>query len=208
MKRLTILAGLIICTTVSAAPADLVRGKQVAETVCASCHAGDGNSSIPTYPKLSSQHASYIIKQTQDIKTSKRTSGSSAMMAPMVQNLSDEDIANAAAYFAKQAPKAGEADPKLTPAAGAKIYRGGIADKKVPACMSCHSPNGAGTPAGGTAVDAYPRIGGQHADYVVTQLKAYASGARKSPNNMMEDIAKRMNEEDMKSVANFIQGLK
>lgn len=130
MKRLTILAGLIICATVSAAPADLARGKQVAETVCASCHAGDGNSSIPTYPKLSSQHASYIIKQTQDIKTSKRTSGSSAMMAPMVQNLSDEDIANAAAYFAKQAPKAGEADPKLTPAAGAKIYRGGIADKK------------------------------------------------------------------------------
>ena len=73
--------------------------------------------------------------------------------------------------------------------------------------MSCHGPSGAGTPGGGTAVTAFPRIGGQHASYVADQLKNYAEGKRVSPNNMMEDIAKRMNEDDMKSVGNYIQGL-
>lgn len=209
MKRIHLLvAALVASSALTANAADLAKGKQIAENVCAACHAADGNSGIAMYPKLSAQHAEFIFIETKAIKEGKRTTGSSAAMAPMVQNLSDDDIRNVAAYYAKQNPKSGEANPKENPEYGAKIYRSGIPDKKVPACMSCHSPNGAGMLAGGTAVkSAYPRIGGQHATYVADQLKNYANGKRTSPNGMMETIAKRMSEEDMKAVGNFIQGL-
>ncbi|SSY70943.1 c-type cytochrome [Alysiella crassa] len=208
MKRFTLLAAMFLAGSVYAAPAaDLAKGKQIAEKVCAACHAADGNSGIAMYPKLSAQHADFIFRETKAIKEGKRTTGSAAAMAPMVQNLSDEDIRNVSAYYAKQNPKAGEANPKQNPALGAKIYRAGIPEKRVPACMSCHSPNGAGTPGGGTAVTAFPRLGGQHASYVADQLKNYATGKRVSPNSMMEDIAKRMNEEEMQAVGNYIQGL-
>ncbi|XXQ68813.1 c-type cytochrome [Neisseriaceae bacterium B1] len=208
MKRMTLLATLAMSGLVAAAPADLAKGKEVAEKICAACHALDGNSGIAMYPKLAAQDAHYIDIQTHAIKKGERTTGSSAAMAPMVQSLSDDDIRNVAAYYAKQQPRAGEANPKENPQLGAKIFRAGIPSKGVPACMSCHGPAGAGMPAGGTAVTAYPRLGGQHGSYVVDQLKAYASGARKSPNNMMEDVAGRMSEAEMKAVGNFIQGLK
>ena len=208
MKQFTLLAALFASSLVLAAPADVAKGKKTAETVCGACHAADGNSGIAMYPKLASQHADYIFKQTINIKKGDRNNGASGAMKPMVQSLSDDDIRNVSAYYSQQAAKAGEANPKQNPELGAKIYRGGIADKKIPACMSCHSPTGAGMAGGGTAIAAYPRLGGQHSSYVTDQLKAYASGARKSPNNMMEDIASRMNEEEMQAVGNFIQGLK
>lgn len=207
MKRFSLFAALVCAGVVSAAPADLVKGKQIAEQVCAACHAADGNSGIAMYPKLSAQHADFIFRETKAIKEGKRTTGSSAAMAPMVQSLSDDDIRNVSAYYAKQNPKAGEANPKENVELGKKIYRSGIPEKKVPACMSCHSPNGAGILGGGTAVTAYPRIGGQHGSYVVDQLKNYATGKRVSPNAMMETIAERMNEAEMKAVGNYIQGL-
>lgn len=209
MKRIHLLVAAVMAgSALNASAADLAKGKQIAEKICAACHATDGNSGIAMYPKLSSQHAEYIYTQTKNIKEGKRTTGSSAAMAPMVQGLSDEDIRNVAAFYAKQAPKVGEANPKQNPEYGAKIFRAGIPEKKVPACMSCHGPVGAGMPAGGTTVTtSFPRLGGQHASYVADQLKAYANGTRTSPNSMMEDIAKRMNEDDMKAVGNFIQGL-
>ncbi|MDO5357315.1 MAG: c-type cytochrome [Conchiformibius sp.] len=206
MKRLNVLAVWLLAGAAAAAPApDLAKGKQIAEKVCAACHAADGNSGIAMYPKLSSQHAAYLIRETKAIKDGKRTTGSAAAMAPMVQSLNDDDIRNVSAYYAKQAAKPGEASPKENVKLGEKIFRSGLPEKKVPACMACHSPNGAGIPAGGTEVTAYPRIGGQHASYVVDQLKAYA--ADKRTGNMMRDIAKRMSEEEMKAVGNFIQGL-
>lgn len=208
MKRMTLLTLAVLSSMALANPkVDLQRGKEIAVTVCAACHAADGNSGIAMYPKIAAQHAKYIEVQTKDIKEGKRTSGASATMAAMIQNLSDQDIANVAAYLSKQQGKAGETNPNENPKLGGKIYRGGLADKKIPACMSCHGPNGAGMLAGGTDVLSYPRLAGQHQAYVVDQLKAYASGQRKSANGMMEDIAKRMSEEDMKAVANFIQGL-
>ncbi len=209
MKRLTLLTLAVAGTAAfAAAPkADIARGKEIATTVCAACHAADGNSGVVMYPKLSAQHPAYIIKETLAIKNHERLTGASASMAPMVAGLSDQDIANVAAYYSKQYPKPGETNPKQNAELGAKIFRGGLADKKIPACMSCHSPNGAGMPAGGTDISSYPRIGGQHQAYIVAQLKAYASGQRKSPSDMMGDIAKRMSEEEMNAVANFIQGL-
>lgn len=201
MKRLNALVVTLLASAAMAAPApDLVKGKQIAEQVCAACHAADGNSGIATYPKLAGQHYDFILKQTLDIKTGKRTTGQSAVMKPMVQNLSEDDIRHVAAFYAKQIGKPGEASPKEKDNVklGAKIYRGGLPEKKVPACMSCHSPNGAGIPGGGADFAGYPRVAGQHSAYVVEQLKAYAADQRTG--NMMRDIAKRLNEEEMKAV--------
>jgi len=207
MKRLTLAALVLAAGAAVAAPkADIAKGKEVATTICAACHAADGNSGIAMYPKLAAQHSAYIYRQTLDIKEGKRTNGSAAVMKPMVMNLSEQDILNVSAFYAKQQAKSGEANPKQNdPVLGGKIYRGGLVDKKVPACMSCHGPSGAGIPGGGTEIGAYPRLGGQHMSYVVDQMKAYKSGQRK--NAIMEDIAKRLTEEELNSVANFIQGL-
>lgn len=206
MKRLTLLALALAAGAVSAAPkADLAKGKEIAANICAACHAADGNSGIAMYPRVAAQHAGYIFRQTKDIKEGKRITGAAASMAPMVMGLSDQDIANVAAFYAKQQAKAGETNPKENPELGAKIYRGGLADKKIPACMSCHGPAGAGIPGGGTELVAYPRIGGQHKSYIVDQMKFYKNGQRK--NSVMQDVASRMSDEEINAVANFIQGL-
>ncbi|KLT73905.1 cytochrome C [Neisseria arctica] len=207
MKRFTLLTMAVVAGAAMAAQpkADIAKGKEIATNICAACHAADGNSGIAMYPKLSAQHANYIFKQTKDIKEGKRTTGAAASMAPLVMSLSDQDIANVSAFFATQYPKAGETNPKENPELGARIYRSGIAAKKVPACMSCHGPSGAGMPAGGTDIVAYPRLGGQHKAYIVQQMQAYQSGQR--TNTIMNDIAKRMSDEELNAVANFIQGL-
>jgi len=115
--------------------------------------------------------------------------------------LSDDEKKNIAAYLATQQPKQGAARSKDTLELGRKIYRGGIADRGVAACASCHGATGAGMPA------QYPRIGGQHQDYTVTQLQAFKSGARaNSP--QMATLAKRLSDEEMKAVADYIAGLK
>ena len=207
MKRLTLLALALAAGAASAAApkANLNKGKEIATTICAACHAADGNSGIAMYPKVSSQHAAYIYRQTLDIKDGKRTTGAAAAMRPMVMNLSEQDIRDVSAYYAKQYAKPGEANPKEDPELGAKIFRGGIAEKKVAACMACHGPSGAGMPGGGTDIVAYPRLGGQHKAYIVEQMKAYKSGQR--TNAIMADIAGRMSDDDVNAVANFIQGL-
>lgn len=212
MKRTTLLSLVLAASGLAiAAPpaADLARGKQIAETVCAACHGADGNTSIAMYPRLSAQHAAYTVQQTLAIKDGSRNTGAAVTMRPLVQDLSEQDIANVAAYFATQLPKSGEVNPKENPELGARIFRGGLAAKGLPACMSCHGPNGAGIPGNDTLKEgavAYPRIAGQHKSYVVDQLNAYQSGRRN--NSIMKDIAARMTPEEMDAVGNFIQGLR
>ncbi len=204
MKRFTLisLALAVSGLAVAAQPkADLARGKQVAETVCASCHAADGNSGIPTYPRLAAQHAAYIATQAEAIRDKKRTTGNAKEMAddPNVAAMTNQDIVDAAAYFATRFPKSGETDPRFNPTLGAKIYRGGIPERNVPACMSCHGPSGAGMP------NKYPRLAGQHSMYVQEALSDYANGTRQ--NVEMNDVAQKLTAEEMKAAANFIQGL-
>ena len=201
MKRLSLVATALLFSAWAGAAgpaANVERGKQVATTVCASCHAVDGNSGIATYPRLAGQNAFYIEQNAKLIRDGKRTTGNAKEMRDQVGAISDQDLKDAALYFSKQYPKAGEVNPKISPELGAKIFRGGIAERKVPACMSCHGPNGAGMP------NEYPRISGQHAGYVETELKAYRDGVRK--NAKMEKVAKMLTAEEMKAVANFIQG--
>lgn len=186
------------------AKADIAKGKQIAGTVCAACHAADGNSTSPAYPKLAGQIPEYLVKQLHDFKAShgKPAKRTNAIMNGMVASLSDADIRDVAAYFASQKIKpAGATDEKLA-AQGQALYRGGDAATGVPACASCHGPGGTGIPT------EFPRLGGQIPQYVESQLEAFKSGKRANdPNSMMRDIASRLSDEQIKAVAQYVAGL-
>lgn len=165
---------------------------------CASCHGAAGNSTITQNPKLAAQHAGYLSKQLSNFTGAERNN---PVMTTFAKLMTPDDMKNVAAYLSSQAAKPGEAKNKDTIEAGKKIYRAGIAEKNVPACAGCHSPNGAGIPA------QFPRIAGQHQDYTVAQLTSFRTGARKN-SQQMEVIAKRMSDEEMKAVADYVAGLK
>ena len=167
--------------------------------VCAACHGADGNSVNPTWPSLAGQHATYLVKQLQDFKAERRVDAS---MAGMVANLSQQDMEDLAAFFESQAPKAVPFDGNLI-ATGESIYRGGITETRVAACMGCHSPSGKGNgPAG------WPSLHGQHPDYIVAQLQAFKHGKRNNDTGkMMQNVAERMSDEEMASVAAYIAGI-
>jgi cbb3-type cytochrome c oxidase subunit III len=188
----------------AAAKYDAAKGKEVFTQNCAACHGADGNSASPAYPKLAGQHSEYIYKQLSNFKVQpgdKKAARENAVMAGMAAMLSEEDMHNVAAYLGSETMKPGSAKDKDTIALGQKIYRGGIAEKKVPACAGCHSPNGAGIPA------QYPRVGGQHAAYTEAQLMAFSQGVRNN-GPMMSTIAARLSEKEMKAVADYIAGLR
>lgn len=167
-------------------------------TACVSCHGAAGNSTIAQNPKLAAQHEAYIYKQLNDFKGAQRNN---PVMTPIAKALTDEDMKNIAAYLNTQAQKPGAAKNKDSIELGKKIYRAGIAEKNVPACAGCHSPNGAGIPA------QFARIGGQHQDYTAAQLTNFRSGARKN-SQQMTTIAKRLSDEEIQAVADYVAGLK
>ena len=185
--------------SVAQAAANAADGEKIVTGVCAACHGIDGNSVISTNPKLAQQHPEYIAKQLANFKSGERKN---AVMSGMAASLSPEDMANVAAYFGSQKAKVGSAKTNAAGSLGEKIYRGGIASVGVPACASCHGATGAGIPV------QFPRLSGQHADYVVTQLKAFYSGERANDNaKVMRMIAAKMSDADMAAVADYIQGL-
>ena len=165
---------------------------------CASCHNADGNSAIASNPKLAQQHPEYILKQLQDFKSGKRKS---AIMKPMASALSDEDMRNIAWFVGSKKIKPGFAKDKDTIALGERIFRGGLADRQVPACAGCHSPNGAGIPA------QYPRLGGQHADYTVQQLTLFRDGVRQN-SIQMTGVSAKLSDKEITAVADYIAGLR
>ncbi len=165
---------------------------------CASCHGAAGNSTISVNPKLSGQHEAYIVKQLTDFTGPARNN---AVMTTFSKLMTADDMKNVAAYLAVQKPKAGAAKNKDIVKLGETIYRAGIAEKNVAACAGCHSPNGAGIPA------QFPRIAGQHQDYTVAQLTSFRTGVRKN-SAQMTTIAKRMSDDEMKAVADYVAGLK
>ncbi|MCB5195874.1 c-type cytochrome [Deefgea salmonis] len=176
---------------------DPSKGKVIVDQVCAACHGVDGNSVASANPNLAGQHPEYIIKQLQEFKSQKRKN---AIMLGMATPLTAADMANVAAYYSKQTPKAIGASDKALVDAGQKIYRGGIAAKNVPACMACHGPSGAGIPV------QYPLVSSQHAGYTAAQLKAFRDGQRDNSVPMME-IAAKLSDAEIKAVAEYIQSI-
>ncbi len=179
---------------------DAEAGKAKSAT-CAACHGADGNSMAPTFPKIAGQGERYLIKQIKDIRDGAR---SVPAMAPFVAGLSDTDVADLAAYFSAQIPTAGGAKEELVEL-GETIYRGGIAEKGVPACLACHGPDGKGVAAAG-----FPRLAGQHDAYTAAQLTAFSMNQRTNDGDsrMMRDIAYRLHATEIEAVASYIQGLR
>jgi len=165
---------------------------------CVGCHGPNGNSMIPVNPKLGGQHEAYLAKQLTEFKSGTRAN---PVMAGIAKGMSEEDIKNVSAYLDKQKAEAGAAKNKDTVELGKKIYRAGIAEKNVPACAGCHGASGSGIPA------QFARLAGQHQDYTGAQLTAFRSGARKN-SPQMETIAKRMSDDEIAAVADYVAGLK
>lgn len=185
--------------TAKAQPAkpDLAKGEATFTAMCAACHGADGNSAIVANPKLAQQHQQYLAKQLHEFKSGKRAN---PIMSGMSATLSDADILNVTSWLASKNAKPGAAKNKETLALGERIYRGGIADRQIAACAGCHSPNGAGIPA------QYPRLSGQHADYAIAQLTAFRDGVRKNSEQMAQ-VAAKLNDREIKAVADYIAGL-
>jgi cytochrome c553 len=184
---------------------DAAKARGIAGQICAACHAADGNSTASANPKIAGQIAEYLHKQLMDFKpqAGKKPARESAIMAPMVASMSDADMKGLAAFYAGQNPRPASAADKDLAALGQKIWRGGIAASGVPACAGCHGPTGSGMPA------QYPRLSGQFAEYLVTQLKAFKDGVRANdPNGMMRGVAARMSEREIRAVAEYAAGLR
>ncbi|WP_341911874.1 c-type cytochrome [Polaromonas sp. YR568] len=177
---------------------DLVKGEATYTAVCVACHAADGNSAIAANPKLAQQHPEYLVKQLQEFKSGKRNN---AVMKGFASALSDDDMKNIAYWVTSKKAKPGFAKDKALVTLGERIYRGGIADRQVPACAGCHSPNGAGIPS------QYPRLGGQHAEYTATQLTTFRDGGRNN-NLQMTQVAAKLNDREIRAVADYIAGLR
>lgn len=180
---------------------DITAGQQRAQT-CAACHGQTGISPASAFPHLAGQQASYLAKQIRDIRDGERVV---VQMTGMVDDFSDQDAWNVAAYYAAQEANLGHAnaEDEALLARGEEIYRAGVRSRGVPACSACHTPTGGGI---GSAV--YPAIAGQYPAYTMTALHAFASGERTNdPSGSMHDIATRLSEEDMQAVANYLFGL-
>ncbi len=204
---------LTLCAPLALAPAALAKGSAEAgaakAAVCSACHGPNGNSVNPEWPSLAGQNAAYISEQLHLFKNGKRTNPN---MTPQAATLTDEDVADIAAYYATQLPTGHEADPSYWKA-GEALYRGGDSKRSIPACKACHGPVGRGNLGAG-----YPALRAQHSVYTVKQLTDYASKARyrdaagaeqKSRNGaVMVDIAHRLSAEDIRNVASYIQGMR
>jgi cytochrome c553 len=184
--------------TKPAAKPDLAKGQAISSSVCVACHANDGSRGVPANPILQGQHAEYLVKQLAEFKSGKRDN---AIMKGFASSLSEEDMKNVAAFYASKQAKPGFARNKELVVLGEKIYRGGIAERSIPACAGCHSPTGAGIPA------QYPRLAGQHMEYAEAQLIAFRGGARKN-NAQMTGVAAKMNDREIKAASDYMAGLR
>jgi cytochrome c553 len=177
---------------------DLAKGEAIATQVCVACHSVDGSRGLPANPILQGQHPEYLVKQLHDFKSGARNN---AIMKGFAMTLSDQDMKNVSAFYASKTAKPGFATNKDTLLLGERIYRGGIADRRIAACAGCHSPNGAGIPV------QYPRVNGQHAEYSEAQLNAFRSGQRAN-SLQMAGVAAKLNDREIKALADYMAGLR
>jgi cytochrome c553 len=184
----------------------LVRGNPIdgktKSAVCVACHAVDGNSLTPAWPKIAGLSEAYMFKQLMDFQQGEKGPRYEATMYGIVQNLSMQDLADLAAYFATQNMTIG-AVPADQVELGQKLYRGGNIKSGVPACAACHAATG-----DGNYLALFPRLGGQNSDYIVAELNKFKNNQRTNdPNNIMRDIASRMTDKEIEAVASYVAGL-
>jgi cytochrome c553 len=177
------------------------KGKEKANQICQACHGLDGNGipGQPVWPKLAGQHPRYIYKQLNNFKANERWN---AQMSPMAMPLSDEEMRNLAAYYSSLDQTGGTAEPDLV-ALGERLYRAGNPQTGVPACSGCHGPAGMGN-----NLARFPRISGQHSEYLDQTLKLFRSMERNNdPNGMMRGVAANLSDNEIAALSAYIEGL-
>ena len=206
MRNIGVLVCLFIGFSISAAEQGNVENGKAKSVTCGACHGVDGNSAIPMNPKLAGQHANYLVKQLTEFKLASMTGGkegrNNAIMNGMSAALSEQDILDLSVYFSSQKATPGESSQESVEQ-GNKLYVGGDLKRGITACIACHGPRGKGT-----SLSGFPDISGQHSAYIATQLKSFRSGVRaNSLNGMMADVAKRLTDEDIQVISNYVAGL-
>jgi cytochrome c553 len=167
--------------------------------LCGGCHNPDGNSIIPENPKLSGMHVKYLARQLEDFKSGDRASPIMSTIIPMVD---EKEFKALAKYFSEQKRLPGTSDKADLVEKGKQIYEEGVMATAAPACGGCHGADGAGN-------DKFPRLNGQNPPYVVQQLQNFKSGVRTNdPKAVMRAVAKRLTDEEMNAVAEYIVTLK
>ena len=199
----TLATALLASPVMAAEPAkpafkpDMAKGQAIATQICGACHTSDGTRGVAANPIIAGQHPDYLLKQLQEFKAGKRKN---PVMSGMVATLSEDDMRHVSAFYGSKTVKPGAARNKDTIRLGERIWRGGIAEKSVPACAGCHGPTGAGIPA------QYPRLARQHGDYNEAQMIAFRSGARGN-SAQMTAIAAKMSDLEIKAVSDYAAGL-
>lgn len=198
MKKLAFVALLVLGVSATAQAGDIAKGAELANQ-CSACHGKDGNSTQAMWPKLAGQSAEYLKKQIKDFKSGERVDAS---MAPMVANLTDENIDDLAAYFASQSIQYGAVKEDFVEM-GKNLYFNGDAERGIAACAACHGAKG-----NGLDLAKYPALGGQHPTYTKAQLKKFAAADRSNDaNSVMRDIAIRMSQQQIEAISEFLLGL-
>jgi cytochrome c553 len=200
MKKVAIALSLLVglVGNVNAA-GDVEAGKEKAAAMCAACHGPDGNSLVDMYPKLAGQHSDYLIKQLTDFKSGARKD---PIMMGMAAALSDQDMANIAAYYQSVTMTEGTSSEESVTLAQ-DLYRGGDMERKIASCMSCHGPRG-----NGSGLAKFPKISNQHATYLAAQLKKFRSGERANdPQSMMGDTAAKLTDAEIDAISAYLGGL-
>ena len=206
MKKfiITLLLGLSAVATANAAEGDAEAGKGKS-AMCAACHGSDGNSLVPMYPKLAGQSASYLVKQLTEFKLGMTSAGKAGRVDPvmggMAMALSEQDMADVAAFYASQEITAGNGSDN---AIGKKLYLGGNAEMEVTACVACHGINGKGMPSAG-----FPALASQNAEYLKIQLEKFRDGSRNNDlNAMMQGVAANLTDEEITASSQYMSSLK
>ncbi len=204
MNKLALILSLLASCSVWA-QGNIEAGKAKSQT-CVACHGADGNSQLAMYPKLAGQHAKYIEKQLRDLKLGMTSNGKQGRMDPVMSGmalpLSEQDMKDLAAYYASL-PISHNTTPENVVDAGKVLYTAGDAERGLTACIACHGPRGDGTELSG-----FPKISGQHADYIKAQLEKFRDGSRNNDmNEMMRDIAKKLTDDDIDTLSKYVGGL-
>ncbi|MDD4880353.1 MAG: c-type cytochrome [Gallionellaceae bacterium] len=204
MRFRTVLIALVLAgggmTASKAGPAikgDVAKGEALMAERCAACHGPDGNSPVPSFPKLAGQHAEYLLHELNEYKEHHRDN---EMMLPIVESLNQEDMVNLAVFLAAQKPAPGTVTEPALLARGKKVYLEGNPDTGVPSCDGCHEEDGAGS-------SRFPRIAGQNVEYTLEQFRLYTAGKRPYAKKVMRTVAERLTEHEARAVAEYLASL-
>ena len=201
MMRFMVISGFLLgalgAQAQALSPAELARAEEIVQGKCFLCHGVDGESSSPVFPRLAGQHAVYVARQLGDYQSGRRKS---TTMQPMVEGLTPTDFQVLGKYFASRPVHAHEVDDTELAQVGRFIFQRGNPFSGVAACSSCHGTKGQGN-------EQLPRLAGQHAQYIETQLRQFNKRERNNDNAVMHTIASKLSELEIKAVSSYASGL-